>query len=109
MLLPVKDAAEALGVSVSGVRRGLKSGRFNGQRRATPQGHVWLIEVPDDQAVTTRTPDSRAPGDRPPTRVPEYPADAPDAPQESPGGALPLADSHRPQLGAFVLLDDINK
>jgi hypothetical protein len=82
MLLPVKDAAEALGVSVSGVRRGLKSRRYAGHKRETPQGHVWLIEVPDDGAVTTRTLA---------TRVPPYPADAPaapDAPQEPPGGAL---------------------
>jgi hypothetical protein len=88
MLLPVKEAAEALGVSVSGVRRGLKSGRLKGQRRATPQGHVWLIEVPDDQAVTTRTPASRVPGDRATTRVPDSPDAAPDAPQEAPGEAL---------------------
>jgi hypothetical protein len=44
-LLPVAEAARALGVSVSAVRRGLKSGRYRGQRQETPQGFVWLVEV----------------------------------------------------------------
>lgn len=61
MLLPVKDAAAALGVSVTSIRRGLKSGRLQGQRQETPQGHIWLVHLPDDQAG-----DSRVAGDRPP-------------------------------------------
>lgn len=61
----MQDAALALGISISGVRRGLKSGRLKGQRKATPQGHQWLVEVPDEQAVTGRSPG---------TRVVDYPA-----------------------------------
>ncbi|HVG97906.1 MAG TPA: hypothetical protein VNK05_13455 [Chloroflexota bacterium] len=62
MRLPVQEAAAALGISISGVRRGLKSGRLQGQRTGTPQGHVWLVHVPDEQAVDGRSPGRRLRG-----------------------------------------------
>ena len=84
-LLSVQDAAAVLGISISGVRRGLKSGRLQGQRQSTPQGHVWLVEVPDDQVVNSRSPGRRVAGDRrPDSRVVN---DQPDPPQD--GAASP--------------------
>ena len=86
-LLPVAEAARALGVSVSAVRRGLKSGRYRGQRQATPQGFVWLVQVggdrvPGDRRGEHRVPDLRVVGDR-------VGGDRrPEASQEGPGGAL---------------------
>ena len=61
--LPVAEAASALGVSVSAIRRGLKSGRYRGQRQPTPQGFTWLIEVPGDRVGDGRIGD-RVGGDR---------------------------------------------
>ena len=61
-LLPVAEAAQALGVSVSALRRGLKSGRYRGQRQETPQGFVWLVEVgagADDRVGGVRVGDDR--------------------------------------------------
>jgi hypothetical protein len=49
-LLPIGQAVTRLGVSEVTIRRRLRKGELKGQKRQTPQGHVWMIELPDDVA-----------------------------------------------------------
>lgn len=44
--VPIRDAAQRLGVSPDTVRRHLKSGEMTGERQKTPQGFIWLVDVP---------------------------------------------------------------
>jgi hypothetical protein len=46
-LVSIREAVDRLGVSESVIRRRLRAGTLIGERRQTPQGHVWLVEVPD--------------------------------------------------------------
>jgi hypothetical protein len=68
-------AAQALGISISALRRGLKRGKYHGQRQSTPQGFVWLVEVGE-----VRLPEDRVGGDRvsdtPPQEAPSSPQTA---------------------------------
>jgi hypothetical protein len=45
--VPIRDAAQRLGISTDTVRRRLKSGELNGERQETPQGFIWLVELPE--------------------------------------------------------------
>jgi len=47
-LVSVIEAAQCLGVSTHTIKRRLKKGELKGEKQATPQGFVWLIEVADD-------------------------------------------------------------
>jgi hypothetical protein len=47
-LLSISQAVTRLGVSEVTIRRRLRKGELKGQKRQTPQGYVWLIELPDD-------------------------------------------------------------
>jgi multidrug efflux pump subunit AcrA (membrane-fusion protein) len=47
-LLSIGQAVTRLGVSEVTIRRRLRKGELKGQKRQTPQGYVWLIELPDD-------------------------------------------------------------
>ncbi len=47
-LLSISQAVTRLGVSEVTIRRRLRKGELKGQKRQTPQGYVWMIEVPDD-------------------------------------------------------------
>lgn len=52
----VAEAATALGVSDKAIRRRLKTGELKGEQRRTPQGFVWVIDLPADvQAPSTRS------------------------------------------------------
>ncbi len=42
------DAADLLKVSTQTVKRRLKTGTLSGERRATPQGYIWLVDIPED-------------------------------------------------------------
>lgn len=53
--VPIKEAAARLGISPDTIRRRLKSGELVGERRATPQGFVWLVELPRDVQPTAPT------------------------------------------------------
>ncbi len=44
----VAEAADLLKVSTQTVKRRLKSGSLRGQQEATPQGYIWLVDMPDD-------------------------------------------------------------
>jgi len=46
--IPIKEAAARLGVSTDTVRRRLRGGELAGERRQTPQGFLWLVELPVD-------------------------------------------------------------
>jgi hypothetical protein len=47
-LLSIGQAVTRLGVSEVTIRRRLRKGELRGQKRQTPQGYVWMIELPDD-------------------------------------------------------------
>jgi hypothetical protein len=47
-LVSISQAVTRLGVSEVTIRRRLRKGELKGQKRETPQGYVWLIELPDD-------------------------------------------------------------
>lgn len=81
-LLPVAEAAQALGISVSALRRGLKSGRYHGERQSTPQGFVWLVEVDGDRVGEVRVGEHRTASRR-------RPADA--GSSEEPAGTPQMA------------------
>lgn len=44
--VPVKEAAERLGVSADTIKRRMKAGELVGHQKPTAQGFVWLVEVP---------------------------------------------------------------
>ncbi len=47
-LVTVAEAADRLKVSTQTVKRRLKSGGLHGQQQGTPQGYIWLVDMPDD-------------------------------------------------------------
>lgn len=48
----IREASDVLGLSVDTIRRRLRSGALVGERRETPQGFVWYVEVSDDSAAS---------------------------------------------------------
>ncbi len=44
--VPIKEAAERLGVSADTVKRRMKAGELVGHQKPTAQGFIWLVEVP---------------------------------------------------------------
>lgn len=46
--VPLKQAAKRLGISTDTVRRRIKSGSLEAEKRATPQGGEWWVTLPDD-------------------------------------------------------------
>ncbi len=71
--VPIKAAAEALGVSEITVRRRIKASELLAIKHATPQGYRWLVVI--EGAGEADPPDQRtlSPGDHPPDPVPETP------------------------------------
>jgi hypothetical protein len=47
-LVSIGQAVTRLGVSEVTIRRRLRKGELNGHKRQTPQGYVWMVELPDD-------------------------------------------------------------
>ncbi len=43
----VPEAATRLGIAPQTVKRRLKRGKLRGRQESTPQGFVWLVDVPD--------------------------------------------------------------
>lgn len=60
--VPIKDAAERLGVSADTIRRRMKKGELVGEKEPTPQGYEWriLLPVEDSDAQEPTTPASSA-------------------------------------------------
>ena len=52
-LVTVGEAAGRLKVSTQTVKRRLKSGSLQGEQKDTPQGYIWLVNIPEDEADTT--------------------------------------------------------
>ena len=52
-LVNVAEAADVLKVSTQTVKRRLKSGSLRGEQRATAQGYIWLVDIPEDDFGTT--------------------------------------------------------
>ena len=51
MQVTIQEAAQALGVAESTVRRRLRNGELEGEQMPTPQGYTWLVELPDDTSI----------------------------------------------------------
>ena len=45
--LSIPEAAKQLGVSQDTIRRRIRRGQVQAVQHPTPQGHVWLVEIPD--------------------------------------------------------------
>ena len=48
--VPIKEAAERLGVSPDTIRRRLKAGELTGEREKTAQGFIWRVVLPPEAA-----------------------------------------------------------
>jgi hypothetical protein len=46
----IKEAAQRLALSELTIRRRLHAGLLTGCKEKTPQGFVWMVELPDDMA-----------------------------------------------------------
>ena len=44
--VPIKEAAERLGVSADTIKRRMKAGELVGHQKSTAQGFRWLVDVP---------------------------------------------------------------
>ncbi len=58
--VPLKEAAERLGVSLDTVKRRMKAGELVGHRKPTAQGFVWHVEVPARSEAEEREPPAGA-------------------------------------------------
>ena len=61
-LIPIKDAAQRLGVVEATVRRRIRHGDLQAQKVTRPQGFTWLVELPEEEL--TRDPVSEDPSDK---------------------------------------------
>jgi hypothetical protein len=48
MQVTISEAARLLGISEPTARRRVRSGELPGTQVPTPQGFVWMVELPDD-------------------------------------------------------------
>ena len=48
--VPIKEAAERLGVSADTIRRRMKKGELVGEKEPTPQGYEWRIVLPVEES-----------------------------------------------------------
>jgi len=65
-LVTVAEAADRLQVSTQTVKRRLKSRNLQGEQQSTPQGYIWLVDIPEDDVDTTNQIDDTStdiPGD----------------------------------------------
>ena len=46
-LVPIAEASHRLGVSIHTLKRRLKRGDLLGEHKPTPQGFIWMVDVPD--------------------------------------------------------------
>jgi excisionase family DNA binding protein len=55
MQVTVQEAAHRLGVAESTLRRRIKNGEIPATQMPTPQGHIWLVEIPDETTFPEET------------------------------------------------------
>jgi hypothetical protein len=48
-LVTVPEAARRLGVTEDTVKRRLRKGELHGERKARPQGYIWLAWLPEEE------------------------------------------------------------
>lgn len=56
--VPLKDAADRLGISVDTVRRRMRAGELVAEKRPTKQGFAWYVELPADAPPAPVTADA---------------------------------------------------
>jgi hypothetical protein len=54
-LVTVPEAARRLGVTEDTVKRRLRKGELQGERKERPQGYTWMVELPDEESETDST------------------------------------------------------
>jgi transposase len=54
-LITVPEAARRLGVTEDTVKRRLRKGELEGERKARPQGYTWMVKLLDEEAGTEST------------------------------------------------------
>jgi transposase len=54
-LVTVPEAARRLGVTEDTVKRRLRKGELQGERKARPQGYTWMVGLPDEESETENT------------------------------------------------------
>jgi hypothetical protein len=59
-LMPIYDAARAMGISPVTLRKRLKAGTARGEQRKTQQGYQWLVYVEDADLQQAPAPDAAA-------------------------------------------------
>ena len=78
--VPLREAADALGVGVTTARRWVRSGRLKGHRIRAREGDVWYVELPPDAGAPAAPAAPEAPPDgalrRPATAAPSEPVTA---------------------------------
>ena len=47
-LVSIAEAGKILGVAEITIRRRLRSGEVKGQKRSTPRGYVWMVELSEE-------------------------------------------------------------
>jgi Helix-turn-helix domain len=56
MQVTISEAARLLGISEPTARRRVRSGELPGTQMPTPQGFVWMVELPDDLPIDSSSP-----------------------------------------------------
>jgi hypothetical protein len=91
-LLPIYDAARAMGISPVTLRKRLKAGTARGEQQKTQQGYQWLVHVEDADLQSAPAPDTSPPGTPPESTQGTTPETAQGVPQETTQGE-PAADT----------------
>jgi excisionase family DNA binding protein len=68
--VPLKEAADKLGVGVTTARRWVRSGRLKGHQVRSREGTVWLVELPATQAMDTTETETSPPVETAGTTLP---------------------------------------
>jgi chromosome segregation ATPase len=48
-LVTVPEAARRLGITEDTVKRRLRKGELQGERKARPQGYIWMVELSEEE------------------------------------------------------------
>ena len=62
-MVTMGEAAHQLGISVDAIRQRHRRGQLKGHQQLTPQGYIWLIEVPEQHGGNTDV--EHVPGEAP--------------------------------------------
>jgi len=96
-LVPIAEASHRLGVSIHTLKRRLKRGDLLGEHKVTPQGFIWMVDVPD----ATPEPVAAIPSSNGATAIA-----TPNAVPDGAPTAIP-ADIHRLEMLVVTLQDQV--